>query len=183
MKRTARKHLTREDRVLWTRVARTAKPLPGKAFPEEDEAETPVEPPRTKAATDKILSSPAPGPGIVSPRKSAPPKLDAPTRDKIARGRVAITGRVDLHGLRQEEAHMLLLSFLRRAYEADRRYLLVITGKGSSPSSEGVLRRAVPQWFATAPFRQFVSGYEEASRQHGGEGAIYVRLRRREQVR
>lgn len=182
MKRTARKSLTREDRVLWTRVARTAKPLPGKTVPEEDEAEAPAEPPRAKAAAVKAPPGQSPRPEIATPGRNAPRKMDASTREKIARGRLAIAGRVDLHGLRQEEAHMLLLSFLRRAYEADRRYLLVITGKGSSPASEGILRRAVPQWFATAPFRQLISGYEEASRQHGGEGAIYVRLRRREQA-
>jgi DNA-nicking Smr family endonuclease len=58
--------------------------------------------------------------------------------------------------------------------------VLVITGKGESYGSDGVLKRAVPAWFATAPFRALVSGQEAAGRRHGGAGAIYVRLRRRE---
>jgi DNA-nicking Smr family endonuclease len=96
------------------------------------------------------------------------------------KGRLPIEGTVDLHGLTQSEAHALLLSFLHRAYADGRRYVLVITGKGESFRSDGILRRAVPAWFATPPFRALVSGQEAAGRRHGGAGAIYVRLRRHE---
>ena len=82
--------------------------------------------------------------------------------------------------MRQDEAHGLLLSFLSRAHARGLRYVLVITGKGSSAASGGVLRRSVPSWLATPSFRGYVSGYEDASRGHGGEGALYVRLRRQE---
>ncbi|WP_346772391.1 Smr/MutS family protein [Chelativorans sp. AA-79] len=89
---------------------------------------------------------------------------------------------MDLHGLTQSEAYALLLSFLRQAFLGERRYVLVITGKGSS-SGGGVLRNAVPQWFSTPPFSEIVGGYEEAARHHGGGGALYVRLRRKENRR
>ena len=69
-------------------------------------------------------------------------------------------------------------AYLSRAQGAGLRHVLGITGKGSSPSSEGVLRRAVPGWLSTPPFAGLVSGYSAASRQHGGDGALYVRLRR-----
>src|SRR5690606_20626982 len=111
------------------------------------------------------------------PSEQQPRKLDSPTREKLARGRLDITGRVDLHGLTQEEAYSLLLSFLRRAHEEDRRYVLVITGKGSTGT--GILRAAVPYWLSTPPFRSLVGAYEQASRNHGGAGALYLRLRRR----
>jgi DNA-nicking Smr family endonuclease len=42
-----------------------------------------------------------------------------------------------------------------------------------------VLKRAVPGWLATAPFRGLVSSHDHAARHHGGAGALYVRLRRR----
>ena len=58
------------------------------------------------------------------------------------------------------------------------RHVLVITGKGSSMGSDGVLRQAVPHWFATPSFRILVNGYEDAARNHGGTGAMYVRMRR-----
>jgi DNA-nicking Smr family endonuclease len=100
-------------------------------------------------------------------------------RDKIAKGRVSIGGRVDLHGMTQSEAHNLLLAFLRTAHDRGLRYVLVITGKGSSSGGDGVLKRSVPDWLATGPFRLLVSGYDEAARHHGGGGALYVRMRRK----
>ncbi|WP_163270684.1 Smr/MutS family protein [Chelativorans alearense] len=168
-----RKRLTDEDRILWSRVARTAVPMKGKAFPDEA-----LEPPPALAGKRQRPLAPAaePNADMSAGPERHPRRLDAPTREKLAKGRLDIAGRVDLHGMTQEEAHILLLSFLRRAYQADRRYVLVITGKGSS--GEGVLRRAVPQWLATPPFRAIVGGYEEAARHHGGGGALYVRLRR-----
>lgn len=181
MKRGGTGQLTAEDRILWSRVARTAKPLPGKAHPDEKTDDVPPEsefPPAPPSFADGIRPVP-------TPEQQAgfhPRRLDAPTREKLARGRIDIAGRVDLHGLTQQAAHRLLLAFLREAFASGRRHVLVITGKGTG-AGEGVLRRSVPQWFATPPFAAIVSGYEEAARRHGGAGALYVRLRRRERVR
>ena len=143
------KVLTDEDRVLWSLVARTATPLKGKA-----PAANPV------------------------PEVSVPAEAPAPTHGKIARGRLPNKGKVDLNGLFHDEAYTLLLSFLRRAYAGGARHVLVITGKGSSSGGEGILRRSVPAWLATAQFREFVSGYDHAARGHGGAGALYIRLKR-----
>jgi DNA-nicking Smr family endonuclease len=105
--------------------------------------------------------------------------FDQQTRDKLTKGRLSIDARVDLHGMTQAEAHGLLLSFLHRAHASGLRYVLVITGKGASFGSEGALKRAVPAWLSTPMFRPLVSGHDHAARQHGGAGALYVRLRRR----
>ncbi|ODT29507.1 MAG: DNA mismatch repair protein MutS [Kaistia sp. SCN 65-12] len=164
--------LKEEDRVLWNLVARTAKPLKGKTavtVPElmaEAKAVSP-EPPRSGPA-----SAPAPKTQRVSH------SLDEPTLDKLSKGRLPIEGRVDLHGLTQQEAYSLLLSFLHRAHAGGIRYVLVITGKGSSSGGDGVLRRSVPAWLSTPAFRHLVSSHDHASRHHGGSGALYVRLRR-----
>ncbi len=104
--------------------------------------------------------------------------LEKPVKKKLAKGRLPIEARLDLHGLYQDEAHDLLLDFLLRAWDRGLRYVLVITGKGSSMGSEGALRRAVPLWFSKAEFRILISSYEWAARHHGGEGAMYVRLSR-----
>lgn len=95
---------------------------------------------------------------------------------RIARGRTAIEGRIDLHGMTREEAHVRLHDFLSISRAIGRRTVLVITGKGFS--GEGVLRREVPQWLATPLFRDMIAGLEPAAPHHGGEGALYVRLRR-----
>jgi DNA-nicking Smr family endonuclease len=60
-------------------------------------------------------------------------------------------------------------------------FVLVITGKGRASDSNperGVLRRQVPHWLGLPEFRSFVVGFEEAHIGHGGEGALYVRVRR-----
>ncbi len=177
MSRRSGRTLTDEDRILWNQVARTATPLKGRKPPivaaaavvSMDEALAGAEPP-----------APAPprAPPAARPKTLAQSALDRPTHDKLAGGRLPIEGRVDLHGMTQEQAYSLLLSFLSRAHSSGIRYVLVITGKGTSSGGDGVLRRAVPGWLATAPFRALVGSHNHAARNHGGAGALYVRLRR-----
>jgi DNA-nicking Smr family endonuclease len=188
----AARGLSDEDRILWNIVARTATPLKplrngsGDAvpFPAATAGATPQPPiPAPPAAPSPLDRPPAPPmppyvPPVSAPRKPAGMALDPPTAVKLARGRLPLEARVDLHGLFQDEAYGLLLSFLRRAHAAGARHVLVITGKGSSSGGDGVLRRSVPGWLATAPFRDVVSGFDHAARGHGGAGALYVRLKR-----
>lgn len=114
---------------------------------------------------------------------------------RIVRDPEAIDARIDLHGMRQREAYPALKGFLRAGQARGHRLVLVITGKGatrepgrcdyddwaSTPFYEaprGVLRRLVPEWLAKPEFRDVVSGVSPAHPRHGGEGALYVRLRR-----
>lgn len=173
--------LSHEDRILWNQVARTATPFKGRSLLPEPEPEP--APPQAEAGPGarEVLLGPQPAPKGQRrdmSRRELLRMLDEPTRDRLAKGRLAIEARVDLHGLNQSEAHALLLSFLHRAHAGGVRHVLVITGKGSSLGSEGVLRKALPHWFATPAFRSLVGGYDAAARQHGGDGAFYVRLRR-----
>jgi len=163
--------LSEDDRILWNLVARTAKPLRGKAAAEIPDI--------------AVKTKPTPPPAAASPAVAAKPKtqhvshaLDEPTLEKLKKGRLPIEGRVDLHGMTQDEAYSLLFSFLHRAHAGGIRYVLIITGKGSSSGGDGVLRRAVPAWLSTPAFRPLVSSHDHAARNHGGSGALYVRLRR-----
>ncbi|HEV7253930.1 MAG TPA: Smr/MutS family protein [Mesorhizobium sp.] len=178
------KLLSDEDRVLWRTVAETVEPLrepkPPKAKPPAvaPSAPAPAPLPPAESAPPQAAAPAAPAP----PRPRPPPSpagLDRPTHEKLAKGRVPIEGRVDLHGLFQDEAHALLLSFLRQARARGVRHVLVITGKGVSSGGDGVLRRMVPAWLGTALFRELVSGFDEAARGHGGGGALYIRLKHR----
>jgi DNA-nicking Smr family endonuclease len=167
-----------EDRILWEKVARSTKPMEGRMFPE---FRTPVLDKVSGAvATEQSVEAVDKPKSLVSPKKPKPhpDKLDEPTHRKLAKGRLPLGGRIDLHGLTQGEAHGLLHSFLYRAHANGLRHVLVITGKGSSLGSDGILRQAVPHWFATPSFRTLVGAYEFAHQSHGGAGAIYVRLRR-----
>jgi DNA-nicking Smr family endonuclease len=131
-----------------------------------------VKPPRP--AGPKKASPP------LAPHNPAPPPLtplSRRTKRGVVRGKQAIDARLDLHGLTQAQAHGALLRFLHNAHARDARLVLVITGKGRG-SEPGVLRRQVPQWLGLPEFRALVLGFEDAGARHGGEGALYVRLRR-----
>ena len=178
------KTLSSEDRILWGKVARSTRAMPGKldaltefeeAFAEKPEAEKKPEPePKNK--------KPAPPEGIAltigRDREARHHPLERPVKRKIAKGRLALEARIDLHGMIQSEAHGFLLGFLIRAHERGLRHVLVITGKGTSLGSDGALKRAVPLWFSLPEFRPLISSYEPAARNHGGDGALYVRLAR-----
>ena len=166
--------LSDEDRVLWSLVARSTTPLKGRAAA----VEPPPAPQDEKMPVASEMARPAAAPAPPPKRQLVRPVLDRPTLEKLSRGKVAIEGRVDLHGMTQGEAHALLLSFLQRAQANGVRYVLVITGKGFSSGGDGILRRQVPAWLSTPPFRQLVSSHDVSARHHGGEGALYVRLRK-----
>lgn len=170
--------LSHEDRIIWARIARTVEAFPGKEIPEDDwfAVDTPASqpsPPSGKPA--RPVQAPA---SAVVPIRNKPHPIEKPVIRKLSRGRLPIDGRIDLHGLTQSEAHNLLFGFLARAHERGLRHVLVITGKGTSRGSEGALKRAVPVWLSKPEFRFLISGYEDAARGHGGEGALYIRLRR-----
>jgi DNA-nicking Smr family endonuclease len=174
--------LSEEERALWESVAKQTKPLrkrPRAAKPRDvaPAVETPVAKP---AAPPKPLSSAKIHP---TPKPDLPPPL-APLgrreRSQLSRGRKEIEARLDLHGMTQTRAHRALSGFLQRAHSEGLTFVLIITGKGKigAESERGVLRRQVPQWLSLPEFRALVVGFEEAHIGHGGEGALYVRIRR-----
>ncbi len=175
--------LSEEERALWESVAKQVKPLRKK--PRAPKASTaPVEEvPAAAKATGSPKHSPSARPAKI-PKPDKPPPL-APLgrreRSQLSRGRKEIDARLDLHGMTQTRAHRALKSFLQRASSHGLTFVLVITGKGRAigPESErGVLRRQVPEWLSLPEFRTLVVGFEEAHIGHGGEGALYVRVRR-----
>lgn len=119
--------------------------------------------PRAKAANEAL----EPGaPDIIEPRR----------KRRIVRERDPLDRRLDLHGLGQDAARVVLLSFLKRAQADGVRAVLVITGKGMQ--GDGVLRRRAPDWLADPELRGVVAGVSTAERHHGGDGALYVALKR-----
>ena len=170
-----RRVLSYEERVLWTTVTKAIAPL---------RATTRLAPDEETETTADLVKTPRPaGPKQASPplapHKPASPLTPLSRRMKrgVARGQHAIDGKLDLHGLTQSEALGALLGFLRNAQARAARLVLVITGKGRG-GEPGVLRRHVPQWLGLPEFRSLVVGFEEAHIGHGGEGALYVRIRR-----
>jgi DNA-nicking Smr family endonuclease len=174
-----KRSLSEEERQLWDSVARQVKPLrksPRLAKPHAVAADAP--------GVGAAAAQRPPSPVKISPppRPQAPPLAPIGRRERaqLSRGKKEIDARIDLHGMTQTRAHRALFGFLQRAHQEGLAFVLVITGKGKigAESERGVLRRQVPQWLALPEFRSLVVGFEEAHIGHGGEGALYVRVRR-----
>ncbi|WP_036293563.1 Smr/MutS family protein [Methylosinus sp. PW1] len=169
--------LSREEIELWNKVTADVRPSRGRRRrpPEEQ----PIEAGEPKKAAAAPPPTPAPAEKKPRPRPAAPPaEIDHRTRTKLRRGRLEVEAKLDLHGLRQAEAQTALYDFLRRAQAAGARMAIVVTGKGVRSEEGGVLRRLVPLWLSAPAMRDLVVGFGEAARNHGGEGALYVQIRR-----
>jgi DNA-nicking Smr family endonuclease len=171
--------LSEEERSLWESVAKQIKPLRKKPRAPKPHASEPKPsmPALAKLAPRAIAPAPSPKPSkpVVPPLAT----LGRRERARLSRGKSQIDARLDLHGMTQGRAHRALLGFLQRAHHDGLTFVLVITGKGTAGDAErGVLRRQVPQWLSLPEFRPIVVGFEQAHIGHGGEGALYVRIRR-----
>lgn len=183
MKRRRSRRLSDDEATLWRHVTRSILPLPGHELSDE-KPDLKSEPPQEKPAP------PVSSPIVAAERRplALPPLAPLERRQMrdLRRGLERIDARIDLHGMRQAQAHGALRAFLLRAHAEGARMVLVVTGKGSTKAvvadpfdERGVLRRVVPQWLGLPDMRPVVLGFSQASREHGGDGAIYVRLRRK----
>ena len=173
------RRLRDDERELWKDVTRSIKPMRRQIEAEPEHA--PAAPAKLKTSNKVRPTTAAPAPAKSKPRQLptlAP--LSRRMKQRLARGTEEIDGRLDLHGRTQAEAHAALLSYLRSAQNRGVKNILVITGKGTRElnSERGVLKRQVPIWLRLPEFRSLVVGFEQAHVGHGGEGALYVRVRR-----
>jgi DNA-nicking Smr family endonuclease len=171
-----------DEAWVWGVVAATVHPLPGKRAPEIPDGTPPRHPGRLAgsirdpepAPTGSRLSAGAPAGMTV---KGGEKGIEPRRKHRIAKERDPIGARIDLHGMDQDRARAALEAFLRRAWDEGYRAVLVITGKGVQ--GDGVLRRRTPEWLAAPALVPIVAGISEAHRKHGGEGALYVALKRK----
>ncbi|ACK50113.1 Smr protein/MutS2 [Methylocella silvestris BL2] len=181
------RRLSDEEIALWLAVTKTISPRRSSILPEPTKLKPELAPelPAPVAASAKGASAKnraATPPAAISAPPLAP--LERRMRQKLSRGRMAPDAAIDLHGLRAHEASLALRQFLVRAQLDGAKIVLVVTGKGrggaGTPGEEeaGVLRRSVPHWLRAHDYASIVVGFEEASRPHGGAGALYVRIRR-----
>lgn len=191
MKRSSNKSLNREDKHLWKRVADTVTPnseTRGRQLEREMEKlmQSSTGPDTSfkthqgfKTAT--VVSNVKPDsyrPPVPKTVQSHP--IEDRTLKRLAKGRQQIDSRIDLHGMTQDRARFALLDFLQMAQRCDHRMVLVITGKGNE--GRGVLRQQVPNWFNLPEFSPYVNGVKQAHLSHGGDGALYVRVRKQSRV-
>jgi DNA-nicking Smr family endonuclease len=176
------------DFQLWQDVTATVLPLRPRRRRRMLDAALPLPPdagPQPSAPRLKIDTMPSYQPkGTPGPAPTG--KIEPKLRRRLGRGQIAIDGRLDLHGMRQDEARSALGRFIPARAERGDRTVLVITGKGlkklnGDPTTiieRGVLRSMLPIWLNTPELKLYVIGWDQAAQSHGGEGAWYVRLRR-----
>jgi DNA-nicking Smr family endonuclease len=182
------RRLSAEEIELWLTVTRGVARRPGSGSPQLPQPRKDVNLQLSDACNDLPNGASVATPPSPAERKAPPPlaPLERRLRQKLARGRAAPDAAIDLHGMRRQEASAALRDFLARAQIEGARLVLVVTGKGeraaSGEATPGILRKSVPNWLRGAEYRSIVLGFEEASRPHGGAGALYVRLRRRDRA-
>jgi len=184
-----RRPLAPEDAKLWSLVTATVRPTGERTRNVQDaalQAAHPdgLKPPpnscRPSSAKRTDSGSPAPPslapPPLVSARPRTPEDIEPGRRRRISRSREPIGARLDLHGMDQFRAEAAVFSFVRRAHDEGMRAVLIITGKGTL--GDGILRRRAPEWLSDPGIRPLVAGFSFADRHHGGDGALYVALKR-----
>ncbi len=180
------------DWHLWHEVSQTIAPLrPPRRMLNLDAEPLPipaVQKPKTHRLMPVMPSYQSDGrPGKKPPRPGIEPNL----KQRLQRGREQIDGTIDLHGMRQVEAHAALTRFIMARSARGDRTLLVITGKGLKKLGDdaaviverGVLRAMLPVWLTAPNLAPLVAGWDSAAQGHGGDGAFYVRLRRERDYR
>lgn len=205
-----RSPLTDDDAAVWSHAASTLEPLrrtKARVHPAiEDGGPDVVFAPRAGVArrpkregTDPVTDTgPATAARTGGAHRPAPElqPFEVKRARRLRAGRIEIEARIDLHGMKQAEAHAALRRFLVACQADGRRMVLVITGKGGGPDggrdgegrdgagqgwdpgrARGVLKRNVPRWLEEPDLRRIVVSYAPAAQRHGGEGAIYVHLR------
>ncbi|VAW06792.1 hypothetical protein MNBD_ALPHA01-767 [hydrothermal vent metagenome] len=114
---------------------------------------------------------------------------------KLRRGRIKPDGKIDLHGLTQDRAYDALNRYIDTAHKKGKRFILVVTGKGGVKSrsghmsyseydcaeyvhERGILKTNVPRWLSQGELAKRIVSYYTANEEHGGDGALYVILKR-----
>lgn len=205
MKNSRKRMPTQAEASLWARVMESVKPVnrpqnlaitEGRSVgqktskPQEVRSrdQTLVSPQGFIAASQRTVTRSALGPkGQIN---SAPVEVgkiggtDRRTANKLKRGRMAIEARIDLHGFTEAQAYLHLLGFLQAARASGARCVLVVTGKGRKMDAQpGKLKTAVPRWLNEPEFRPFVLSVTYAQQKDGGDGALYILLRKGDKTR
>lgn len=182
--------LTAEENKLWQAVTKDIQKL------ESNHATTPfvrksvyddVANRRLAADLQKKFTVPV---ETLTPQSFSLREADHNWQQRLRRGKAKLDGKIDLHGMTQERAYAALCRKIEQSHAQGHRMILVVTGKGG-PKSEygglsshdfeqdrGVLKTKVPRWLSEGPLATKIVAFYTASQGHGGEGALYVVLKK-----
>lgn len=184
--------LSADEAALWARLAATVKPL----RPADPPLKGEVAPRSGDGGVSPPAATPLRQPCGLPPRPKGEDRGKASTRSsghgldstwdrKLARATIAPDFTLDLHGHTLDQAHARLDAGLAQAKALDARLVLLITGKprpvdaADRGSKRGAIRAKVLDWLAAGPHASDIAAIRQAHRRHGGDGALYIVLRRR----
>ena len=107
----------------------------------------------------------------------------------IKKGSFHIDKKIDFHGKSLLESEEQFNKIIIESYNSGQRCLLFITGKGLFKSKNyeesykpklyhGIIRASFVEWARSKKFSKYILSFEQASIEHGGDGAFYVYLRK-----
>jgi DNA-nicking Smr family endonuclease len=185
--------LTAEEASLWAKVARTVTPLE----PLRAQQEARVATPQPTVPTADPARAPAPLPRCKPQRAVRPPVavplprvgqeqggLDGHWERRIRGGGLQPDFTLDLHGVTLDGAYERLNDGLAQARLMGVRVVLLIAGKprpveaADRGTRRGAIRAKVLDWMAAGPHASHIAAIRKAHPRHGGEGALYVVMRR-----
>ena len=184
----SKRNLSKEDQELWNKVKESATPLAQsknltaspKTFSKKES--------QIKYIMNDLKIRPISSSNLITlPQAQDKPilRMDQRAFIKMTRGRLIPEATLDLHGYTLAQAHPLLVQFIQKNFHANRRLVLVITGKGikHNPLADerdgyGILRKQVPIWLSSPPCKDKILHVCQAHVRHGGSGALYVYLTR-----
>ncbi|MAW99090.1 MAG: DNA mismatch repair protein MutS [Sphingomonas sp.] len=187
----ARRDLSPEEAAIWARVKATVRPLrrdspprPQPVAPPVDVRAAPTPPPKKRAGRVPPVQHKAEPRAMVRAMSNT---LDAGWDRRIGKGQIIPDSSIDLHGHSLASAHATLERGLAGAVARGDRVLLIVTGKPPRPGVErpfarGAIRAAVHDWLAISPHSGHIAAVRGAHPRHGGQGAIYIVLRRNRTV-
>ena len=183
IKMTDDNRLDDEDLELWYYVSQSVDPLPGKDIVKPPKKKQIENTPKQNLTIDDIEKLAGQS---QNPQKSAPQYdyikhgtmsgVDKSTAKKLTGGKFHIEARLDLHGKTQDQALHALRGFINNSYSSGKRNILVITGKGNK--NDGILKNQVPRWLNDSGVRERIIMFSYAKPKHGGDGALYILLRK-----
>lgn len=184
--------LSEEEAAAWAKLAQSVTPFAGrKAAPIPREGATKAPLKRSKSAPETFARSLETSRDV--PRKpvvrlnhqESNAGLDGSWEKTLRSGNVAPDVTLDLHGHNLDSAYQRLEAGLAQAVAMDARVVLLIAGKPrpAQPADRGdrrgAIRAKVLDWLAAGPHASCIAAIRKAHRRHGGEGALYLVLRRR----
>lgn len=176
--------LTSEEAEAWEKVAATVLPLHPRAVRQSPTPQTlPLKALPKMAEQKKPLPAPVATPPIKQP-KAAQNTLDSNWDKRFKSGTIQPDFTLDLHGHGLDAAYNRLMSGVGQARAMGARTILLVTGKprpvdpADRGTKRGAIRAKVLDWLAASSHHSAIAAVRRAHIRHGGEGALYIVLRR-----